>query len=368
MAEVTYSWPSKKDSSVIGTDVDRADGLVKATGTAKYSYDMNFPKMLVAVGLGCPHAHCKVVAVDTAAAEKTPGVVHVHVQNGPDAEIQWQGEIIAFVAAESEGAAREGLKKINVKYEQMDVFVDDEDLAAAEKAGRTAKAGGKVELENEPGDDEDEEEFEDKEIARLLKEAKHVVDGYYGINVITHCCLEPHGSTVRWSGDKLEAWLSTQNVSGTDDQYASSLGITADDVEVQCQYIGGGFGSKFQVDYWGIAAAKMSKETGRPVKLMLDRDQELKIAGNRPSGYLKVKLGADADGIVTVWDSHHWGTAGFRGSGVSDKVIPYVYRPPNYRRVATGIKVNADQARAWRRRIIRRRARFRKPPTTTWPA
>jgi len=348
MAEATYSWPSRKEAAVIGTKVDRSDGLVKATGEAKYANDINFPKMLVAVGLGCPHGHCKVVSLDTSAAEKTPGVVHVHVQNGEGKEIYWQGEIIAFVAAETEGAAREGVKNLKVKYEVLDVFVNEEDLAAAQEAGRTHPAGGKVELEKEPADDEDEDEFENQEIARLLKEAAHTVEGYYGIDVITHCCLEPHGSTVRFDNNKLESWLSTQNVSGTDDQYAGALGITADDVEVQCQYIGGGFGSKFRTDYWGIAAAEISKTTGRPVKLMLDRDQELKIAGNRPSGYLKVKLGADKDGVVTVWDSEHWGTAGFRGSTVSDKVIPYVYRPPNYRRTSTGVRVNADQARAWR--------------------
>lgn len=348
MADATYSWPSKKEAQVIGKDHDRTDGMVKATGAAKYAYDVNYPNMLVAVGHSCPFGHAKVVSVETAEAEKTPGVVHVTVQNGPGKEIQWEGEIIAFVAAETEGAAREGASKIKVKYERLDVWVDDEDLEGADKAGRTAKAGGRVELVNEPADDEDEDAFEEKEIERLFKEAKHVVEGYYGIDVITHCCLEPHGSTVSFKDGKLEAWLSTQNVSGTDDQYASSLGITADDVDVQCQYIGGGFGSKFRTDYWGTAAAQISKATGRPVKLMLDRDQELKIAGNRPSGYIKVKLGADGDGMVSVWDSHHWGTAGFRGSTVSDKVIPYVYRPPNYRRVATGIKVNADQARAWR--------------------
>ena len=128
----------------------------------------------------------------------------------------------------------------------------------------------------------------------------------------------------------------------------AALEITADDVEVQCDYIGGGFGSKFAVDYWGIAAAKISKETGRPVKFMLDRDQELKIAGNRPSGFIKVQLGADEDGVVQVWDSEHWGTAGFTGSGVSHNVVPYVYMPPNYRRNAIDIKTNTDQSRAWR--------------------
>jgi xanthine dehydrogenase YagR molybdenum-binding subunit len=277
-----------------------------------------------------------------------PGVAKVLVQRGPGSDIQWQGDIIVFVAAESEGAAREAAKKIEVKYELLDVFVDDSDLAGAEMAERTHKAGGKVQLANEPGDDDDEEEFEDSEIDRLFKEAKHVVEGYYGIDVITHCCLEPHGSTVSWNGKQLISWLSTQNVSGTDEQYAAALEITADEVEVQCQYIGGGFGSKFQVDYWGVAAAKLAKETGRPVKLMLDRDQELKIAGNRPSGFIDVKLGADADGVVQVWESKHWGTAGFTGSGVSHNVVPYVYMPPNFRRNSIGIKTNTDQARAWR--------------------
>ena len=65
---------------------------------------------------------------------------------------------------------------------------------------------------------------------------------------------------------------------------------------------------------------------------MLDRDQDLKIAGNRPSGYTSVKLGADKDGMVTVWDSHHWGSAASQGGGVSVGVIPYVYRPKNNRR------------------------------------
>jgi xanthine dehydrogenase YagR molybdenum-binding subunit len=348
MADIAYAWPAKADCSVIGKEIDRADGPEKTTGAAKYAYDINFPDMLVAVGLGCPHAHCKVTAIDTAPAEAVKGVVKVLVHSPVGKEIQWQGEIIAFVAAESEAAAREGVKALKVTYEQLDVFVADDDLEAAKAAGRTHPAGKQVKLVNEPGDDEDEDAFEQKEIERLLKEAKHKVEGYYGIDSITHCCLEPHGSTVRWNGGKLEAWLSTQNVSGTDEQYAGPLSITADDVEVKCQYIGGGFGSKFSVDYWGIAAARLSKDTGRPVKLMLDRDQELKIAGNRPSGFVKVKLGADAEGVVTVWDSEHWGTAGFNGSGVSVNVVPYVFTPPNHRRVAIGIKTNTDQSRAWR--------------------
>ncbi len=350
MAE--YSWPTREKSSVIGKDHKRLDGLVKATGAAKYTYDVNLKNQLYAVALGCPHAHCSIKSMDVSDAEEVPGVVHVHVFDHaqPGSEIQWQGELLAVVAAESEGAAREAIAKIKLDVEELDVFVAGEDLAAAESAGRTSSGGGSVELQKELDDDseEDEEEFEAKEIARLFEEAVHVVEGYYGIDSITHCCLEPHGSTVEWNDGQLTAYLSTQNVSGTDDGFARDLELTADDVHVKCDYIGGGFGSKFAPDYWGTAAAKISKATGRPVKFMLTRDQELKLGGNRPSGYIQVKLGADENGVVQVWDSHHWGTSGYRGGGVSNGQIPYVIVPKNYRRVQTSIKSNTAQSRAWR--------------------
>ena len=352
MAE--YYWPKKEDCQQIGKPHERLDGLVKSTGVAKYTYDVNLDKQLIVRALGCPHAHCRVVAVDSAAALKVPGVVHVHIMNGPQkpgddsVEIQNQGELIAAVAAETEAAAAEGVSKLAVKYEMLDVFTKDEDLEAAEKAGRTKPGGARVDLKNQAGDDQDEEEFEEQEIQRLLRESKFTVEGYYGIDAITHCCLETHGSTVRWNGNRLEAFLSTQNVSGTDDGFAGPLGITADDVDVTCEYIGGGFGSKFAPDYWGIAAAQIAKATGRPVKFMLTRDQELKIAGCRPSGYIKVRLGADESGMVQVWDSHHWGTSGYGGGGVSLGAVPYVYKPVNARRKATSIATNTAQQRAWR--------------------
>lgn len=347
---VQYSWPSRQEAKIIGKRTSRIDGLAKASGAAKYTYDINLPKMLIAKALGCPHAHCRIKAIDTKPAERVPGVVHVEVfpHAQPGSEIRWEGELLAVVAAETEAAAKEGVEAIKVEYELLDVFVDDENLEAAQQAGRARRAGGRAVTEREPGPNEDEDEFVNKEIERLLKESRYVVEGYYGINAITHCCLEPHGATAHWHDGKLTVYLSTQNVSGTDDQFARDLQITADDVEVRCDFIGGGFGSKFAPDYWGIAAARISRATGRPVKFMLDRDQELKIAGNRPSGYIKVRIGADENGVVRVWDSHHWGTSGISGGGVSHTVIPYVLEPKNYRREATAIACNTAQSRAWR--------------------
>jgi xanthine dehydrogenase YagR molybdenum-binding subunit len=345
---VEYNWPAKDKAALIGGRQDRIDGLAKATGAAKYTYDINLDRMLIAKALGSPHAHCRIKSIDPGPAEKTPGVVHVHVLRKPDTEIQWQGELIAIVAAESEGAAREGVANLKVEYEVLDAFTRDDDVEAAKTAGRTGRGGSKVKLEKEPGKDQKESEFTDSELKRLFDKFEHKVEGYYGIDAITHCCLEPHGSTCAWDGNKLKAYLSTQNVSGTDEQFAGALKVAPGDVEVVCEYIGGGFGSKFAADYWGIACAEIAKATGRPVQFMLDRDQELKLGGSRPSGYIKVKLAADEDGIVHAWDSEHWGTNGFTGGAVSQSVIPYIYAPKNYRRQQTDIKTNLAPGRAWR--------------------
>ncbi len=358
MANVQYNWPAKEDTRLLGKRVRRLDGVEKSTGAAKYTYDINLDDMLVVKALDCPHAHCRILSIDTRAAKQTPGVVHVHVIKSPkknDAgetilpEVHLQGELLVAVAGETEGAAAEGVSKLQVEYELLDAFVADEQLDAARAAQRAKDGRPRISIEAEPDDDvEDEDKFENDEIDRLFAESKHVVEGYYGIDAITHCCLEPHGTTLHWKDGRLQAYLSTQNVSGCDDGFAAALGITADDVDVFCEHIGGGFGSKFAPDYWGIVAAQIAKATGRPVKFMLERNQELKIAGNRPSGYLNCRLGADAEGVVQVWDSEQWGTAGITGGGVADKWIPYVFEPPNWRRRSTFITTNAGQSRAWR--------------------
>jgi len=348
VAKAKYNWPARGTASIIGKQQDRVDGLAKATGAAKYSYDINPANVLLARALGCPLAHCNIKGMDFTAAEKVPGVVKVAAMKKKGDEIRWQGDPLVVVVGTCEGAVAEGLKAIKLDLEPLPVFVTDEDLDAAEKAGRSGGGGGNTQLENEAPEGEDEAKFADKEIERLLKESAAVVDGYYGIDVITHMCLEPHGSTCEWNGKQLTAHLSTQNVSGTASQYAGPLEITADEVTIHCDYIGGGFGSKFQVDTWGVVAAQLAKDIGRPVKLMLDRDVELKTAGCRPSGYIKVRVGADKDGVVKVWDSHHWGTNGSTPGGIDQGVIPYVFNPANRRRKRTTIVTNASPTRAWR--------------------
>src|SRR6185503_17243861 len=118
-------------------------------------------------------------------------------------------------------------------------------------------------------------------------------------------------------------------------------------IHVDCQYMGGGFGSKFGVDKWGTIGATLSKQTGRAVKLMLDRDLELMIAGNRPSAFARIKVGALKDGTVTAIKAEIWGTGGNGGYNVPP--VPYVFtKIPNTSTTGKGIRTNRGGQRAWR--------------------
>ncbi|HEY2232380.1 MAG TPA: molybdopterin cofactor-binding domain-containing protein, partial [Candidatus Angelobacter sp.] len=181
-----------------------------------------------------------------------------------------------------------------------------------------------------------------------FKEAEVVSEEIYGCPVITHCCLESHGSIAEWTdNDHLFSHISTQNVSGLAGQYAQALKIPESNVHVHQDHIGGGFGSKFGIDRWGAYTAQVSKKAGgKPVRVMLERDAELEVAGCRPSAFAKVKVGAKKDGTLTAWQSESWGTGGPGGGGAPP--MPYVVNIPNQRKQHTAIATNIGPARAWR--------------------
>lgn len=329
------SWKPMEENQILGKDIPRLEGIEKASGYAKYSADINTPGTLYARILSCPHAHAKIKQLDMAAALKSPGVKAVHTFKEAGDEIEWDGVLVAAVAAETVEQAEDGIRAIKVEYEVLEHFVDENDLGGAERARRTKKP-----QESTKGD-----------VEQALKGAKAVHKGRYGIHTITHCCMEPHGSHCEWSQDgneALTAHLSTQNVSGTGGQLAGPLGVDQSRVTVICDYLGGGFGSKFAADEWGVACAKMAKDAGRPVRLMLDRATELKTAGQRPSGFADVTIAADAEGRIIAWDSVHWGSNGVKGGTVSVSQYPYVFDFENRNRKAIGIVTNTGDSRAWR--------------------
>jgi xanthine dehydrogenase YagR molybdenum-binding subunit len=325
-----YSWPPMEKRKVIGQRLKRLDGPAKSSGRAKYSSDQNPKGMLFAAYQTSPHAHARITGVDTSAAEKSPGVKAVHVMAAAGTEINWAGFEVAAVAATTEEAARDGASKIKVDYEVLPHLVREDDLA---KAGAHVKQGG----EGVTGDPD-----------KAFQEADAVSEGEYGIPVVTHCCLEPHGQVIQWQGENAMVWPSTQNIA----DYATSLGqnlkIPATNVNVKMDYIGGGFGSKFSPDAWALVGAELSKKAGgAPVKVFLDRATDQMVAGNRPSAYAKIKIGGKKDGTITAWQSASWGTGGVQA--VNPPTQPYVYTNiPNVRKVHTGVLTNTGSQRAWR--------------------
>src|SRR5262249_56096501 len=122
--------------------------------------------------------------------------------------------------------------------------------------------------------------------------------------------LEGQGCVCEWEGDKLTAWISTQAVVQSAQQFAQALGIPQGNVHCITQYMGGGFGSKFGPDAQGIICAKLAKQANAPVKLMLDRKEEHLDTGNRPSATAHIRAGVTSDGTLTAFDGESWGTGG----------------------------------------------------------
>lgn len=325
-----YKWPPMDKRRIMGKPQSRLDGPQKSSGRAKYTSDLNLPGMLHAVMVTSPHAHARVTNVDIAAAKASAGVQAVRVISPAGTEIQWQGTEVAVVAANSETAARDAARKIKVTYEVLPHLVKEQDLA---KAGNRVKPAGE-QLTGDPD--------------KAFQEAAAVSEAEYGIPVITHCCLEPHGQVIEWKGNKIEFHPSTQNVSGIGGDLAKALQLPATEVHVHMDHIGGGFGSKFASDRWGVECAQLSKEAGgKPVSLYLDRATELQIAGVRPSAYAKIKIAGDKSGKITAWESLSWATGGMGGGG--SPPLPYVFTDiPNQRKNHSAVAINAGPVRAWR--------------------
>jgi xanthine dehydrogenase YagR molybdenum-binding subunit len=320
----------------IGKRIPRLDGLAKASGKAKYPSDVRPEGMLFGVMLYSEYAHAKVKSIDISAAEKMPGVKAVFVIAKAGATLRYHGDDIAAVAAETEEQARDAIRAIKVDYEVLP-HVATEALSMAEGAPEVFKGGnvrkGRSAVRGKPED--------------AMAAADVTIEGTYSVPMITHVCLESHGLTAKWEGeDKLTVWASTQNVARLGNDLAPPFNIPPANITVLTDYMGGGFGSKFGPDIWGIAAARLAKMSGRPVKMFLDRVQEHLAAGNRPSGQAHIKMGANRDGKIVAMIAEAHGTGGV-GAG-ADVILPYVYSVANTQVSQSTVFTNFGSQRAMR--------------------
>ena len=301
---------------VVGTRPDRPDGIDKVTGRARFGADVTAPGMLHAVIIRSPHAHARIVKINTSKAEAAHGVKAVVTRadfaDGLDGEnwnilenlmagarALYDGHAVAAIAATSSLAARDAARLVEVEYEVLS-HVTNVDDAMQEGAPviREGAADGSVPAGMHPnvvrchdsGHGDPEEGFAEADLVieeRFTTEATH--QGY----IEPHACLGTLGPDGRG-----ELWCCTQGHWNVQKVCAALLDIETSKLRVTASEIGGGFGGKTAVFIEPVALA-LSRKANRPVKLVMPRADVFRATGPTASTSMDVKIGMKKDGTIT---------------------------------------------------------------------
>jgi xanthine dehydrogenase molybdenum-binding subunit len=320
-----------KQYKVIGTRPIRHDGADKVTGRAIYGADLHLTGMVHGKVLRSPHAHARIKSIDTSAAEKLPGVLAVvTAKDMPDlkdkiadlgegsvnlahlganvlahGKVLYKGHAVAAVAAINGHVAEAAAKLIRVDYEVLpsvtwvlDAMKDDAPLLHEDL--RTKSMGKKSE---KPSNVAMHIHFETGNVDEAFKTADVVVEREFKTASVHQGYIEPHVSTALWNQDgHLTVWTATQGAFTARAQTAELLQIPVSQVTVVPCEIGGGFGGKIAV-YLEPVAAMLSRKCGRPVKMVMNRDEVFEATGPTPGSFMRVKLGATKDGKLVAGEA-----------------------------------------------------------------
>jgi xanthine dehydrogenase YagR molybdenum-binding subunit len=344
-------WGSNDTLKVIGKSIPRTDAEEKINGSALFTSDLSLPGQLYGKFLRSPFPSAKIVKIDIAKAKNLKGVKCILTNENTskykwyydtsflfDPVVRYEGEEVAFVAAESEEIAEEAIGLIEVEYNQLPFIVNTE-KAAEEKNIKIHSWGNIV----EPG------EYKRGSVETGFSQADFVVEDEFRTVVVVHNPTEPHCSVVNWEGDDLVIYDSTQAVFQVRELAANVLGIPQEKTRVIKKYMGGGFGSKLNLGKYTIAAALASKETSKPVKVVLDRKEQNLCVGNRPDSIQKYKAGIKKDGTLTALKLDSFGTVGAYPEGAElSWPAKTLYKCPNILVNEKGVLTNTGNARAFR--------------------
>ncbi len=362
----------------IGKSAPRWNGEEKVTGAVRFTADIVLPGMLHARLLRAPLPHARIGAIDANAAQRHPDVRAVHVILGPhgggtasvsaDEDVQatrrveepvalYAGMAVAAVAAVSPEAAEEGVRLIKVDWQPLPFVVDMDDARAAgapvvfEKLDVQAGFGASglvtagLPLNGNVRGPATEARGDS---AAGFATADLIVEGEYRTQAQSHCCLEPHGIVADWRTDGLTVYISTQFTAGVREELARAFGLPLNRVRVIVDAMGGGFGSKATLGYYGLAAVALSRQAGAPVRLVLDRREEQVDSGYRPATWQRLRIGARRDGGLSAISLLSYGSAGTAlGAGVGN-VASRLYTCANYEEAHYDVLTNAGPGCAMR--------------------
>jgi xanthine dehydrogenase YagR molybdenum-binding subunit len=307
--------PQEIPVSPIGRDTPRVDGPLKVTGTAQYAGDFHFPGMLYAVPVEATIANGKITKLDTAVAEKMPGVRAIfHRQNigkifrstmgqgmdgicierrppFDDDVIHYYGQYVALAVADTFESAKAAADAVVVTYAKEKPNVEDKLTAEDDPDEVMTSYGPEKRLQSERGD-----------AAGAFASAPVKLDQTYVTPAETHVPIELQGTTAIWDGDHLTIYEESQAVFNMRTVLAQMFGLPKENVRVITKFVGSGFGSKLWPWAHCPLAVAAARQLGKPVKLVLSRKMTFQTAGHRAHTQQRVRLGATTEGKLVSLD------------------------------------------------------------------
>jgi CO/xanthine dehydrogenase Mo-binding subunit/aerobic-type carbon monoxide dehydrogenase small subunit (CoxS/CutS family) len=341
------------------------------TGKASYGSRIWFRDLLYVKFLTSPHPHARIKSIDSSAAEKMPGVAHILTQTnapkpaGPPPpgidplppplaeELNLQGEVVALVAAETEDLAEDAAAAIQIEYDVRpfasmlkDAMASDAPDLRAGKGNLLRHPGSPAKFPHATWAQEQGDTEKGFAEADIVKEFTYPFVG--GVSVP----IQPSGSVAKWDGDRLTLWGMGQGIYPARAALAASLGIDPSKIRFINKYNGCTFGAaRLAAERFYPLIAHIAKATGRPVKVMLPKDQELAQLRIKPETITRFKVGAKKDGRIVALEHEVHVSVGDLGSGghasspgnAANQFELYTSGVPNWRTTWSAYRTNAPR-------------------------
>ncbi|MBW7881510.1 MAG: molybdopterin-dependent oxidoreductase [Caldilineaceae bacterium] len=323
----------------VGKPLPRPDGVAKVTGRARYTDDYHFAGMLHGATLRSEHPHARILHIDAAAALAMPGVhavlAHQDIPGDPrhglvefdwpafaggDYPARYVGDPIALIVADTYEIAHAALQRVRVDYEVLPAVTDP--VAARQPDAPV------LHPDRPDGNLLKHIKVRHGDVAEGFAQADVIVERTYQTPMTEHAFLEPEcsiGVPAGWqdpihgSHEKLTVYTGSQIPYADRSQIARCLGLREEDVRVKGTVMGGGFGGKEDIA-GQVHAALAAQITGRPVKILYDREESLRFHPKRHATIIRIKTGAQRDGTITAVEAELYGDSGAYAS-LGEKVM-----------------------------------------------
>ena len=358
---VTQKWQGHPpvDLAVIGKPQAPLREVVEPRyrGTAEFATRIRLPGMLYVKFLRSPYPRAAIRSLDTARAETMPGVHHILTyRNAPKTnplriELMLQGDIVALVAAETEDQAEDAVEAIVVDYLDLPSVPD---LATAESDDAPDLREGKGNLlQLPPGnpnhDPKASARWHHGNVEQGFAESDIVREFSYYFGGGRVVPMQPYSGVATWEGDKLTFWGHGQDIYPSREFLSRWLGIDKNDIHFINKWNGGTFGGvgvRYS-PFWGLVA-HIAKVTGRPVKAVLTKAEELYCITNKPETFSRFKVGLKRDGTIHALRYEFHMIAGnvdtvpqhVAGSVSKSQLELYTARVPHWEQVSYAYKSN----------------------------